>query len=577
MALFQEFDPTKDLTPEQMAEAQAVLNPRIWCESTLRDPEKPSKTLSLRDCQRSIIAWQPYSIINKQNENVLRQRIKVLRMGRRLGKTVIMAAEALWKACTNANYRVLYIAPFESQCTIFFDMVEKMLAGTPLVPTSFRKKPYYIQFANGSTITGHTANVRSSRKGSSIRGAEGDHIIIDEMDFGMDDVINEVIMPIYIGNNLTTITVASTPTGRRGLFYLWCRDAEKLGMKEFHHTSYESPKWNSESEEFCRRTMSHAQYTHEILADFGEESEGVFRNKDLDGAMKKYDYKSLKYNKDNIYIMGVDWNETYGVSIVIVERSRKTGFFRAFHHEIIEKQELTQLTGVNKIISLHESAIPCNYIYVDHGFGATQVELLKAYGMKNPASRLHEIVKDIDYGGKITIPSTDPGTVYERPAKPFLVHNTQLVFEQGQIFLPEEEDTEFGIIGQARNFRVSKFSSTGLPVYDGKVAGKDNDHSLNALFLALMGFTIEFNQEAARPVVTRIAAVGSFRTPRDMPARESVADENMEKFMQILRLESPNFRQVKDISSLGMVPGAKRAVTSVRPVLRARPPRRSSF
>jgi len=566
------------LTPEQEAEARAVLDPTIWCETILRDPENQMRDLSLRTSQKKVLSHQQYFVVNEKNEKVLRNRIKVLRMGRRLGKTVVLAAEALWKACTNNGCRVLYIAPFESQCTVFFGMIEKMLTNAPIKPTAFRQKPYFVKFANGSQIVGHTANVRSSRKGSSIRGAEGDHIIIDEMDYGIDDVINEVIMPIYIGNNLATVTAASTPTGRRGLFWLWCTNGHKMGIREFHHTSQESPKWNSESEEFCKRTMTQSQYIHEILANFGEELEGVFKNKDLDSCMRKYDYKDCKYNSQNLYVMGVDWNEKYGVSIVIVERSRKTGLYRVFRHEKIEKQELTQLTGVSRIVDIHLKEVPCNFIYVDHGFGATQIELLKKYGMDNPDSKLYQIVKDIEYGGKII--TKDPVTKeeIERPAKPFLVHNTQMVVENHQIFMPEEEDTDFGIIGQMRNFRVSKFSSTGNPVYEGKLNGQDNDHSLNSLFLALMGFMLELAAEAKIPITTQVASIMNFHIPR-APARDEVPSENITRFMDIMKRNAPNLKHCVDISSLAQkgVGGKMRGFGKPRLITRTHLPQRRSF
>lgn len=573
------FKPPKDeeLTPEKRAEILAITDPVIWCEATLRDPENPIQYLSFRDCQRSVMEHNPYVIVNEKSERVMRNRIKVLRMGRRLGKTVVLAAEALHKAATNANFKILYVAPFESQCTVFFGMIEKMLTNTVLKPTSFRKKPYYLQFANGSTITGHTANVRASNKGSSIRGAEGDHIIIDEMDYGIDDVIEEVIIPIYNGNNIATITGASTPTGRRGVFYDWCVNGKKDGIREFYYTSFHNPKYNSEADTFNKRHMTKSRYQHEILAEFGEEMEGVFKNKDLDSCLSDYHYNTLKRNPENMYIMGVDWNETFGVCIVIIERSKKSGKYRVFRHVIIENQELTQLAGVSKIIDIHTKECPCDFIYVDHGFGATQIELLKKYGMDHPETRFCEIVKDIDYGGKIIMKDPVTKKDVERPAKPFLVHNTQLVVESNGLFMPEAEDTELGIAGQMRNFRVSKFSATGNPIYEGKLHGQDNDHSLNGLFLALMGYTLELQQVLPDPVVVAVKQVNDFRLP-EVPARETMPSDGEMKFQSLLRTYGPNFRKRVDISALDVgYTKNKKPVLLPRMVTRSRLPKRRSF
>ena len=1009
------------LTKEQQDDLAAVLDPVIWCQATLKDPENPNKFLDFRDYQAEALSYNPYFIKNAKGELLLQNRIKVLRMGRRVGKTVLLAAEAIHKTSTNANFRIIYIAPFEAQCNIFFGIMEKMINGTVIKPTSFRKKPYFLQLPNGSTITGYTANVRSSRKGSSIRGAEGDHIIVDEMDHGIDEVINEVIMPIYMGNNITTITAASTPSGRRGLFYLWCNSSEELGIKEYYIPSQRSPKWNSESEKLALMTMTKEQYTHEILAEFGEAAEGVFRNIDLDAIMKTYDYKDLKRNPENLYIMGVDWNETFGVCIVIIEKSKKTGFYRLFKHVIIEKQELTQLAGVNKIIDMHLRDCPCNFIYVDKGYGNcvgpdtsintisgvkkiidinigdqvltydgsyrlvkdkiiredakqsyiikpvscvptvisnshpfliyrttnkqkykeiideskllwvkcpeinkvkdlvaiaktkninafeegkkciidlfslllpklsglkcdtesiwlessyivkdhnynsvlelanicktsvptisrirkkirdrkeftkfekmiyneykkyfiepefikfpryidllssdfqrvygwylsegncnassfeisqkvgnhideidelilslknlfgrqvvvyesdiiqvvvhgkivstlmellggkysqnkaihplfmeraknigllircifhgdghinkhgyeislasfsliyqirqvlidngilgciynvkkrnvkhkeqaklaiqgndsvlskfsvftglsliqnggvqrtnfietehyflvgirkfekiskmkglvdisvestqsfcgngivlhnTQIELIKSYGMKNPSTNLHKIIKPIDYGGKIQIKDPVTNLMTDKPAKPFLVSNTQLAVEGRQVFIPESEDTDTGIVGQMRQFSVTKISSTGNPVYD----GKNNDHSLNAMMLALCGFTVEYENIVIRSNVVNIASVLDFMIPKVESRNVAVQDDNILKFRRMLSRNAPNFKSKPDerISKIAQSMGFVKAKDSSNKVniSRGSMPRRSTF
>lgn len=1017
-----------ELTPEEKEYLTVLNDPVAWCEATLRDPEDPTKPLRFRPHQKKILSSQPYLTTNKYGERVYRRRLKVLRLARRSGKTVVMAAEAIYKAATNANFRILYVAPFEcltksanvlmkdgsyrtieelltswkgrevqsldenmkltnssivdmhwsgfrdvyrlqldggyeitstdnhryltidgwkelkdlkvgdfvavprrttgepiegldkniarmfnrdmyvgkiedsdiywkriidithtgkedtydleidqthtfianniivhnSQSSIFFDMIDKMIGNTLIHPVSFRKKPYYIEFSNGSYIKGATANVRSSNKGDSIRGAEGDHICLaegtrvmndlgeyvpietlannvrimgfdedgpsignlisishrkancisietpiseivctpdhplfdgekdvpacdafevvcdlgflnsdrigqvcrklskhyhheitredlkelwvggtfyllpilrrenvkgkkrvytlrvsqdarhryiangcvvhnclDEMDYGMDDVIEDVILPIFNGNNIATITGASTPTGERGIFYKWCFPKEMLismpgggrmikdirvgdqviaadgsvdvvtklfeqpydgelynfnisslrirctpnhefmtmdrgfvpasdlklndyveipkymldrnpefplkrfdsdyyrhpqtrikhrtwnelvrkftnqhnqlrfarmvciyarwgrniperqvksnadkgvqffcrknsplgdelkasmefffgvtpelteyqehvqhvyrsvnavkvfgalapgkptvirldpwilqekfksaiyeiyrdnsatkspamamqlltyslnfpgdrmivpvvgyrwctpywhihhrlpfkfkdgkwygiikkirvhqfnrpvynfetekthtytaggvgvhnctdktqGVEEFHYDCWSNPKYTKESDNQIKKMVSATRYLREQLAEFGESLEGVFRHADMLQIIASYKYEDLVYNPKNMYIMGVDWNEKFGVSIVIVERSKNTGKYRIFRHIIIDKQELTQTVAVNKIIDIHTREFWCHAIYVDLGYG----------------------------------------------------------------------------------------------------------------------------------------------------------------------------------------------------------------
>ena len=576
--LYEEISKDEKLSDREKQELSAILDPVVWAETTLRNPEDSSEYLTLRKYQKNAISFQPYTTVNEEGESVLLGRIKVYRMGRRIGKTVILAVEALWKACTNSNYRILYIAPFESQCNLFFNIIEKLMTNTVLITKRFVRKPFIVQFHNGSTIMAHTANVRSSRKGSSIRGAEGDHIIIDEMDHGIDEVINEVIMPIYMGNDIATIVGSSTPCGRRGLFYLWCTEKNKLGIEEFYYTSKVSPKWNNQSEVLAKATMTLEQYTHEILAQFGEALEGVYRNVDLDFVMQTYELNKLKYNKNNVYIMGVDWNEKYGVCIIIIERSAKTGLYRVFKKEVIEKQKFTQLEGVNKIINIHLNECLCDFIYVDKGYGATQIELLQKYGLKNPSSNLHKIVKDIDYGGKIIIRDPVSGLEVGKPAKAYLVHNSQLMVEAHKIFIPEDEDTEHGVIGQMRNFRVSKFSSSGHPVYEGKLRGEDNDHLLNALLLALAGFTLEMSDATEYQTTNHITSLINFNIPKSPTRTMEIPSANVAKFRQLITQTMPNAKVFNSTSMLRKA-GVHRQARTVAKIDYIKPqrPKRSNF
>lgn len=536
-----------ELSDDEKLLLQALTDPVTWIETTLRDPEDPLKLFKFkgRDYQKELLRFQPkYISVNGKNTYI--NRIKVYRLGRRLGKTVLLAAEALWKATTNNGYRILHIAPYESQCSIFWGMLERLMSDSQIRPVRFVKKPFQCQFSNGSTIHSHTANVRATRKGSTIRGAEADLILLDEMDYGSDEVIMEVIMPIFFGNDKSCVIAASTPSGRRGLFYEWCSKGLDIGIRQFHYPASISPKWTEEAEKMARASMTREQYIHEIEAEFGESLEGVFRHKDLDRAMKKYEYKELKYNKENVYIMGVDWNEKFGVCIVILERD-KVGHYRIFKHEIVSKQEFTQLEGLSRIINIHERECRCHHIYVDHGFGTTQIELLKKYGLDHKASNMSSVLKSIDYGGTIEIRDPITGEKLKKPAKAFLVNNAQMLIEDsnGIIDIPEVEDEDYGIIGQARNFRVSKFSNTGVPVFDGKFKGEDNDHSLNAMMLAMVGFTMEYSDFNQYQTTSKIASVPNFGRPKEIGRTTRIESENVDKFRTLMKSIMPNYRIVK--------------------------------
>lgn len=108
------------------------------------------------------------------------------------------------------------------------------------------------------------------------------------------------------------VMCASTPTGRRGAFYKICNEMpfnqeEKLkaqntrqlgyvyntknyqrkeseGWKEFHLTSEANPEWSSSMERELRIQFSEVAYEHEVLAEFGTETVGVFNKQFVDEA-----------------------------------------------------------------------------------------------------------------------------------------------------------------------------------------------------------------------------------------------------------------------------------------------------
>ena len=143
--------------------------------------------------------------------------------------------------------------------------------------------------------------------------------------------------------------IASTPTGRRGMFYKACNDMpfnleDKLkpietkigfvynprnydrdiseGWKEFYFPTMVNPEWSPKMERELKGQFSEIAYEHEVLAEFGTETIGVFNKDFVDEA------SSMIYNfygqrtpgSSNPIAIGVDWDK-YGATtnIVVVE------------------------------------------------------------------------------------------------------------------------------------------------------------------------------------------------------------------------------------------------------------------
>jgi len=495
-------------------------DPVEWAQSLLNDPMYPGQPLGLRWYQQEMLACQA--------------RKKVYRCGRQIGKTVALAVEVVWAAVHNSDYPILIVCPYKSQVDIVWTQLEKLIKDSPLIEEAIMKitrNPYYIKFSNGSEIRGFTAGVRAGQKGESIRGQSAKLIVLDEMDYMGDETLGTIAGMTHSFPD-TRFIASSTPTGKREQFYQYCKN-KKLGWIEFYFPSSVSPNWVSlekahregipleECTEYHNRmTVGDLTYIHEFDAEFGEEELGVFSVKHLESCVFEYQYNdwtkqyfdvegilqkreirkgSLNfYNPSNIYVLGVDWNSPEnGTHLVVIEYmvdpppningenwwKNSRGKCRVFYRESINVKELTQHEAVKRIIELNRQ-LPLDWLYVDKGFGAVQIEMLQSFA-KNADKEIDRSIIEklvpLDLGSNITI--TDPltGAPSEKPLKPFIVDNAVRMIENHEIILPEFEDERKALIGQIREYRVKKRTQSGQPIYQGE------DHILDAWMYALFG------------------------------------------------------------------------------------------
>ena len=130
--------------------------------------------------------------------------------------------------------------------------------------------------------------------------------------------------------------IASTPTGRRGMFYKTCTEmkfnqdeaippvntkqlgyvydskhydrAQAEGWKEFHYPSMCNPEWSEQMERELKSQFDEVSYEHEVLAEFGTETIGVFNKDYIDEAASK-GYRLQDGSQSNSPIaIGIDWD-----------------------------------------------------------------------------------------------------------------------------------------------------------------------------------------------------------------------------------------------------------------------------
>jgi hypothetical protein len=212
----------KGFSPDEIQQLEIQRDPSVWAETYLTDPEHPRQPLKLRDYQKKMISYQG--------------RKKVYRCGRRIGKSVSLAIEALWLCFVNEGIRILICTPYKQQtANLWKDGFNKLIKGNPLLEQSISKSlqnPYMIEFKNGARILGLTAGSSTGNKGASIRGQNADILILDEVDYMGEEAI-QTIQAIAATSRKTRLIISSTPTGKREYFYEACTN-KNLGFEEFH-------------------------------------------------------------------------------------------------------------------------------------------------------------------------------------------------------------------------------------------------------------------------------------------------------------------------------------------------------
>jgi len=475
------FEVDKDLldvgiTSEQQRQIHLAKDPCIWGKNFLGAETRVYQTLILRD-------------------PALR---KVLRAGRRLGKTFSMALYLLHYSYTQKDGRCLVIAPMKTQVELIYQEILRLASKNEIVMNSITRKvtspQFMIQFSNGSTIRFFTSGMRSGGKSDVARGQEAHVIVLDEMDYMHADDLDALyamLQKTAEDQPDKVLIGASTPTGRRERFWEWCTSNSRF--KEFWFPSYCNPFFNKDQEEEFREEYSESGYRHEIEADWGEDAEGVYPRKFVDKSFLDpgWNYIPEIQSARSFYTIGVDWDKYgAGTNIVVLEtcaenyeEERFRGKSRVCYREEIPKSEFTLTKGVNRIVELNQIFQP-KHIYVDRGFGEVQVELLHKYGVENPSSKLRERVKGVSFAEMIDVRDPYTKLPIKKEIKPYMVDNLRRYLENEAIVFPAEDEE---LYLQLISYVVVRTTATGRPVFE--AGGSAVDHAHDALILSLLAVT----------------------------------------------------------------------------------------
>jgi hypothetical protein len=488
------------ISGEQQRQIHIAKDPCVWARQFLQAETRVYQTLILRD-------------------PALR---KVLRAGRRLGKTFSMAIYLLHYSYTHKDGRCLVIAPMKSHVELIYQEILRLASKNEIVMNSIIRKvtspQFMIQFSNGSTIRFFTSGMRSGGKSDVARGQEAHVIVLDEMDYMHADDLDALyamLQKTAEDQPDKVLIGASTPTGRRERFWEWCRSER---FKEFWFPSYCNPYFAKEQEDEFREQYSEIGYRHEIEADWGEDAEGVYPRRYVDKAFVEpnWNYDAELKSARSFHVIGVDWDKYgAGTNIVVLEvcsdtyeEERFRNKVRLAYREEIERSEYTLTKAVSRIVDLNNIFMP-KHIYVDRGYGEVQVELLHKYGVENPLSGLKQKVKGIGFGESIDLRDPYTKQVVKKEIKPYMVDNLRQYLEKELLMIPEKDNE---IYMQLISYVVLRTTQTGRPVFE--AGGSAQDHAHDALILALLSITQNYGDlHKARYTTTTSSFSNTFFMP----------------------------------------------------------------
>jgi len=423
------------------------------------------------------------------------------------------------------GFNVILITPYQTQIDLIFKRLNELLEGNPDLHNSIKravKAPNYtLTLHNGSEIKGFTAGTKSGNNAGAVRGQHGDMLIFDEADLLCASDI-DAALSIVTNQPNATIWMSSTPTGKREKFFHNCFSK---AYKEFHYPSQANPMWNSELEATFKEGLTALGYKHEILADFGEQEEGVFQNSYVQAAKGKFGYRSLPWKENWIYTMGVDWNDVKnGTTIAITGYDPVANHFYIVDKAIVSKEGWNQSAACEKIRDMNRFWRP-TAIYLDRGFGGYQWEVLKKEGFdalsdpkrgpNHPDSALRN-VKQYDFGSKVEIHDLFTKQPIQKAAKPFLVENAVRRFETRSISFPESDTS---LEAQLSGYVIDHISINGNPTYK---ANEETvgDHLLDAVMLSLIAFTLTKTPFGKPTIDMSIAFAGKFGQKIDVDLQD---------------------------------------------------------
>ena len=528
---------------ERFAQILSIVNPVIWAEHNLKDPNPGALNyIRLRPQQKKVLLMDA-------------QR-KVLRWTRGGGKTVAMVCEILWKAFTMSR-RIIILVPGESQADSLYLYIENMLT-TKLLKriTRKRKSPYTIEIdggpgRGGSLIRIIVLGTSSGKSGSSARSWTGDDLYLDEAQ-EIPPIMDAAIVPLFDRLPHVNIWVSGTPGIERNLF--WRVENEKtMGFKLSHVSLRDLPEYTPELEERVKNSVEmYSFFVREFLAEWYDTQESFFPLKAIEKCKVDWDYENISPLKKSFKVFAVDWNAPstgtviYGFEYYFNDNEKRYKI-RPFYRNIIQGERFHKRAAIETILDLIMD-YPDAYWVVDKGYGEAEVEDIIYTLEKLGRVDMIERFKVIDFGKYIEINNPiNPNDKLKYHLKSYIFASFRSALVDMDIFeIPTVEERKPGLLWEMRHLKIKGESSGGNLLFKGA------DHRIVCWAMAFFLIDEKFNITGRRKKVDEhiLEYISNFRehykrlrmgdSSRDVDFKEDI-DQVSEKIRNAIRKKGINY------------------------------------
>ncbi len=417
------------------------------------------------------------------------KRVAIL-AARRRGKTVGAAVIVLHRVMETPGTRALIITPAPRQLKNFFeDYIWKFIDTSPELKGQVERRTaspnYKVTFKNGSSINGFSTGAHGqSDRSNTLRSEGADIVYIDEMDYiihtawkAIDPIIDDPdVKPIV----LATTTPAEMSEGAR--FYQWFHNEELYKCAHVWWPLTRDPDIKYEDMIQIRNNADdESQFKREYMAIWESTKDSVYSQGDITRAMSNYNYGSPEYvHNGNVKIMGVDWDKfSSGSTIAVVEYDAKKKITRLIDREDVPQGEYSLDLAVKTVASMARKYRPAA-IYVDRGFGDSQIEQLMLYDKKHPEHGLNfeRVLKPVHFNESVEIFEQPSGQYIKKHFKQVMVNRLSILLQRGRFRFPSSDGE---LRNQLNTYKIVSFTARG-PQFT-----KHNDHMHDATGLAVYG------------------------------------------------------------------------------------------